>query len=145
MIVLICCPLSLIPTILAFACYTIATTFGPQVSGTLSGYIVDTAPWPVQFWWTIAALAAVLVLFFFFMEDTTYDRANPSRANEIPRSYIRNRIATFFPGTAVVQEPASQYHFLDPIVIGLQPVTIFGGIFLTLTFGWAVAVTTLLG
>lgn len=127
----------------AFACYTIATTFGPQVSGTLSGYISATSPWPVQLWWTVGAIALVLTLFFLFMEDTTFDRTGPgTRRTKLP--FIQDRVATLLPGTAVVVQGGSYLGFLDSIIIGLQPVSVLAGLFLTLTFGWAVAVTTLL-
>ena len=110
---------------IAFACYTIATTFGPQLSGTLSGYISDRAPWPVKFWWTIAAIGTVILLFFFFIEDTTYDRNNSERLARNPhRSFVQDRIATLLPSTAVVQVDSSKYGILDPVVIGLQPVSV---------------------
>ena len=101
-------------------------------------------PVALQFWWTIGALGAVILLFFFFMEDTTYNREHPINRKPRHRSFIENRMATFLPGTAVVQQTSSKYSFVDPIVIGLQPVTVLSGLFLMLTFGWAVAVTTLL-
>jgi hypothetical protein len=44
----------------------------------------------------------------------------------------------------VVVHGGSYLGFLDSIIIGLQPISIRAGLFLTLTFGWAVAVTTLL-
>jgi hypothetical protein len=113
------------------------------VGGTLSGYIAETAPWPVYFWWTVGALGLVCILFFFFIEDTTYDRANPNNT-KVKRPFIQDRIATLLPGSAVVQSDGSYLGFLDSIVIGVQPVSICGGLFLFATFGWAVAVTTLL-
>lgn len=127
----------------AFACYTIATTFGPQVAGTLSGYIAATAPWPVYFWWTVGAIGLVCILFAFFIEDTTFDRANPN--NKKPKlPFVQDRIATLLPGSAVVQSDNSYLGFLDSIIIGVQPVSLCAGFFLMATFGWAVAVTTLL-
>ena len=78
------------------------------------------------------------------MEDTTFDRDDPNREKKPDRSWVQDRIATFLPGNAVVDKSGPRYHFIDPIIIGLQPVSIMCGLFLTLTFGWAVAVTTLL-
>jgi MFS family permease len=127
----------------AFACYTIATTFGPQVAGTLSGYIAATAPWPVYFWWTVAALGLVCILFFFFIEDTTFDRTNAS-SKKAKLPFVQERVATLLPGSAVVQSDGSYLGFLDSIIIGVQPVSLCAGFFLMATFGWAVAVTTLL-
>ena len=127
----------------AFACYTIATTFGPQVSGTLSGYITANSPWPNQLWWTVGAIALVCILFFFFMEDTTFDRTDRKEVKtKLP--FAQDRVATLLPGNKVVVRNQSYLGFLDSIIIGVQPITILGGGFLMLTFGWAVAVTTLL-
>jgi hypothetical protein len=102
-----------------------------------------SSPRPTYFWWTIAALGIVCLLFFFFIEDTTFDRDNPS-TTKMKRSFIQDRIATFLPGSAVVVDNGSYLGFLDSIIIGVQPVSILGGMFLLATFGWAVAVTTLL-
>lgn len=57
---------------------------------------------------------------------------------------MQDRMATLLPGSAVVQSGESYLGFLDSIIIGVQPVSLFAGFFLMATFGWAVAVTTLL-
>jgi hypothetical protein len=77
------------------------------------------------------------------MEDTTFDRTVAGKPKtKLP--FIQDRIATLLPGSAVVVHGGSYLGFLDSIIIGLQPISILAGLFLTLTFGWAVAVTTLL-
>ena len=113
------------------------------MSGTLSGYISAKAPWPVQIWWTVGAIGLVLLLFFLYMEDTTFDRIGREEP-KTKQPFLQDRVATFLPGSVVVVQSQSYLGFLDSIIIGLQPVSILGGLFLTLTFGWAVAVTTLL-
>lgn len=96
----------------------------------------------MEFWWTVGALAFAALLVFFFLEDTTYDR-EAAHDNTSQRSYVSNRIITFFPGNLVLQK-RSAHGALDPILIGVQPVCLFAGLFLMITFAWAVAVTTLL-
>ncbi|KAK5111947.1 hypothetical protein LTR85_011694 [Meristemomyces frigidus] len=127
----------------AFAIYTLCTLFGTQVGGTLSGFISATAPRPVQFWWTVGALGLVCILVFTSLEDTAFDREGCASPN-LGQGYLQGRVATFFPGTRVVQNKAKRHGPLDPIIIGVQPVTLLAGLFLTITFAWAVAVTTLL-
>ncbi|KAJ5818912.1 hypothetical protein N7474_004503 [Penicillium riverlandense] len=129
----------------AFACYALCTLFGTQLGPTLSGFIIARTTWPVQFWWTVGLEGAMAVLIFLFLEETGFSRDGklyPSR----PEPWFQNRIATFFPGTAVV--PQSKEHgrrsSLDLLLVALCPVTLIAGLFLFIAFGWAVAVTTLL-
>lgn len=48
----------------AFACYATSTLFGPQAGPTFGGFIVESAPWPVQFWWVIGVEGFVILLLF---------------------------------------------------------------------------------
>ncbi|KAF2772978.1 MFS general substrate transporter [Teratosphaeria nubilosa] len=127
----------------AFACYTIATLIGTQFGGTFSGYVTATTTWTVQLWWTVGALGLACILVFFFLVDTTYDRTSPQH-KRINRTYFQGRIATFFPGTKIVEHNGKKHGYLDPFIIAVQPVTILAGSFLLITFAWSVAVTTLL-
>jgi MFS family permease len=126
----------------AFACYTLATLFGTQVGGTLSGYITAFAPWPVYFWWTVGALGLAAILALLFLEDTTYDPATQYDGTA-HRSWLGDRVATFLPGNRIVKSTA-RHSPLEPILIAVQPVTLLAGLFLMIVFAWAVGVTTLL-
>ncbi|KAA8646338.1 uncharacterized protein ATNIH1004_007765 [Aspergillus tanneri] len=131
----------------AFACYTLCTLFGTQIGATLSGFIVEYAPWPVQFWWTVGLEGLMAILVFLFLEETGFSREGNARTYaEPPHSWLRNRVATFFPGNPVSpQERAGGKHNLLALcLVAISPVTLLAGTFLLLTFGWAVAVATLL-
>ncbi|KAL9617545.1 MAG: hypothetical protein Q9160_007662 [Pyrenula sp. 1 TL-2023] len=98
----------------------------------------------VQFWWTIGVEAAVIVLVFLFLKETQYDRRSVAIAKH--RSWIRDRFATFFPGHRILPPKSGRQlnSAASSFFIMVCPVTILAGSFLCLTFGWAVAVNTLL-
>ena len=99
-------------------------------------------PWPVQFWWTVGALGFATLLVSLFLEDTTYNR-EAAQDSKPQQSYISDRLTTLFPGNGILKK-RSTHGPLDPILIGVQPVALLAGLFLTITFAWAVALTTLL-
>ena len=128
----------------AFAGYTLCQLFGALVGPTIGGLILHSNPWPVQIWWTVGVEATVIVLVFLFLEETQFDR-RPG-AQPVSRSWISNRVATFFPGTKILPPKASR-RINSPfscLLILICPVTFLAGLFLLLTFGFAVAVNTLL-
>lgn len=129
----------------AFACYALCTLFGTQFGPTMSGFIVESAPWPVQFWWTVGLEIAIAIFIFLFLEETGFSRDSKVYP-ELPHTWWANRVATFFPGHRVV--PQDKLHgrpsALAVFQIMVCPITLLAGMFLLIAFGWAVAVTTLL-
>ena len=73
---------------------------GVVIGPTLSGFIVGSAPWSVQFWWTNGLELVIILLSVFLLEDTYYDReaGEKVRRQELSDGFIANRIATFFCG-----------------------------------------------
>ncbi|MCJ1447688.1 MAG: hypothetical protein MMC23_008199 [Stictis urceolatum] len=51
--------------------------FGVVIGPTFSGFIVQSAPWPVQYWWSVGLQAALVLASFVFLQDTYFDRDNP--------------------------------------------------------------------
>lgn len=83
----------------AFAIFEIFNIFAIIGGGTLGGFIAETQPWQYVFWWTLGPVGAAILLVFTLVKDTTYDR-RPGVTNRIlPKQWLKNRIATFFPGT----------------------------------------------
>ncbi|KAJ9615692.1 hypothetical protein H2200_001768 [Cladophialophora chaetospira] len=126
----------------AFACYTITALMGPLIAPVTSGFITESAPWPIQFWWCVGAVGLVAILVFFFLEDTTYDRSNPAN-NRAPQNYIARRVATFFPGNKILQQ-RTRTPFSALYKIALCPQALMTGCALLLTFGWVVGLNTTL-
>lgn len=62
-------------------------------------------------------------MIFFFLEDTSYARDGTARRNWVPDTYVRNRIATFFPGSKILYQPRDRHGPFDAIIIGFQPGT----------------------
>jgi hypothetical protein len=126
----------------AFSFYTVTTLFGTEIGPTLSGFIVGTTSWPVQFWWCVGALGVVAALVFFFLEDTTYNRENPHSALK-EQSYMTNRLVHFFPGNKAVhvRHKASWW---SALLLAICPPVMLCGIALLLTFSWAVGTVTTL-
>ncbi|KAL8866701.1 MAG: hypothetical protein Q9174_006143, partial [Haloplaca sp. 1 TL-2023] len=80
---------------------------------------------------------------FFLLEDTSFVR----NAEEIPKPeatrFLPGRIALFFPGTALAPRPSTQHilrRYINPILIGLSPVTILTGIFVIPINGFLIGI-----
>ena len=129
----------------AFACYTTSTLFGPQMGPTLGGFIIESAPWSVQFWWVIGVEGLVILLVFFYLDETsTFEGKTKGRSHE-DASWLASRVATIFPRSDTLgSRDGSTTPWLTSIMIGLCPVSLLAGGFLMIAFGWAVAITTLL-
>ena len=77
---------------------------GIVVGPTFSGFIVASAPWPVQFWWTTGLEAIVIVLALLFLDDTTYDRTQEriqKQDTSSRSSFLRTRSRAFFWGAII--------------------------------------------
>ena len=80
--------------------------FGVVMGPTYSGFIVDSAPWPVQFWWTNGLELIIIVLAFFLLHDTYFDReaATERHEQQWPKGFLANRAANFFCGSRVIPQ-----------------------------------------
>lgn len=83
----------------AFAVFEVTIVFAVVGGGTLGGFIAQTQPWPDVFWWTLGPVGTAILLVFVFVKDTTYDRKPGAVNPSLPKPWLKNRIATFFPGT----------------------------------------------
>ena len=91
----------------AFICYEVSILLGATVGPTFSGFISDSQSWTVCFWWTVPLLAISAIAIFLLAEETHYDRRNGAMPTKLPQKYLPNRVATFFPGNAIIQKPSS--------------------------------------
>lgn len=88
----------------AFTALNLSFLAGVVVGPTLSGFIVGSTNWTVQFWWSNGLEGLIIILTLALLEDTYYDRtlgADECRSRW-PESFIANRIATFFGGAGVI-------------------------------------------
>lgn len=128
-----------------FMIYLAILNLGTAVGPTLSGYIITTAPWPVQIWWTVAVQGVVVLLTFFFLQDTGYPRSSEEKLGERPTSWLADRRATLLPGNRImIQTNRPAMSPWSSIIIGVCPITLLAGLILTVDFGWLVAQNTLL-
>ena len=86
----------------AFTALHMAFLFGTIAGPTFSGFISASAFFPVEFWWTVGLLGFTLICCFLCLEETGFDRENLDRNPQIPLSFTKNRLATFFFGRRVV-------------------------------------------
>ncbi|QGA20788.1 hypothetical protein EYB26_008496 [Talaromyces marneffei] len=130
-----------------FNTFLVWSTFGTVIGPTLGGFIVSHAPWPWQFWWTVALQGVVVLLAFLFLEETGFTREDGKVYPRRPSGFIQNRVATYFPGTSVAHVggfKAALHSAWAQILIGVTPVTILVGVFLLGVSGWFVSFNTLL-
>lgn len=88
----------------AFAALNISFLAGATVGPTLSGFIVGSTDWTVQFWWSNGLEGIIILLTLALLQDTYYDRtpsADKSRKN-LPDGFFANRAATFLCGARVI-------------------------------------------
>ena len=131
----------------AFSSFFIMTLVGINVGPTFSGFIVTSAPWPVQYWWTVGAGCAIIVLIFVFLEETGFSRDGKTSYPRQPRLWLANRVATFFPGHKVVPDLSSTEftrRVTGMLLMGVCPVTVLAGVFLLIDFGFIVGTSIVL-
>ena len=95
---------------------------------------------------------------FFFLEETSFQRDKDSEPlPERPKTFVSNRIATFFPGTALIPRTTFAHvvsrvaisklvvyltsqarRYITPFKIALSPLTIIIGFFVGCVYGFAV-------
>jgi MFS family permease len=92
----------------AFAVYVIAILIGSTAGPTLSGFIVQHAPWPVQYWYNIALEGLIVLLTFFFLQETGYARDGSAEYPVMPKAFLANRVATFLTGKVVPKKTAKE-------------------------------------
>ena len=88
----------------AFTALNLSFLAGVVVGPTLSGFIVDSTSWTVQFWWSNGLEGVIIILSLVLLEDTYYNRTLMSEDSRKrwPDSFLANRVATFFCGSRVV-------------------------------------------
>lgn len=86
----------------SFLVLSLSFLLGTVAGPTFGGFIVEHVDWPVEFWWVVGLQGAASVLVFLFLEETGYNRDGGPIYPKRPKSFMANRIATFFFGTKVV-------------------------------------------
>ncbi|CAF9935387.1 MAG: hypothetical protein ALECFALPRED_006371 [Alectoria fallacina] len=126
----------------AFTALNLSFLAGVVVGPTLSGFIVGSTNWTVQFWWSNGLEGLIIILTLVLLEDTYYDRTSGGDEcrSRWPESFIANRVATFFGGADVI--PAISMAdtlqiFCKSILIGICPVTLLCGGLVLVDFGFA--------
>ncbi|OBT50962.1 hypothetical protein VE04_08276 [Pseudogymnoascus sp. 24MN13] len=123
----------------AFAIFEVLIIFAVVGGGTLGGFIAESKPWEYVFWWTLGPVGGAIILVFLFVEDTTFSR-DPSvpRRAPMPKSWLPNRVATFFPGSAT--QPTGRFaefkrRAIVPLQITIAPITLSVGTFVFVALG----------
>ncbi|SLM41418.1 Major facilitator superfamily domain, general substrate transporter [Lasallia pustulata] len=132
---------------LAFTTLAISFLLGTVAGPTFGGFVVQSSPWPIVFWWTVGLQALVAILVFCFLEETGFTRDSLRVYPVLPHSFIPNRIYTFFPGTRVVPRVSVSHvawYAATPFLIGVSPVGFLICFYQFIFFGWFVMVNTLL-
>ncbi|KAJ5179861.1 Major facilitator superfamily domain general substrate transporter [Penicillium capsulatum] len=130
----------------AFMALHMAFLFGTIAGPTFSGFVSANSYFPVEFWWTVGLLGFAVVCCFLFLEETGFDRDFLDKNPDIPRDWLKNRVATFCLGQRVVQPTTWKETALiaiTPFLIGVCPVTLIMGIFTLISFGFYVGVNAL--
>ncbi|KAL9065488.1 MAG: hypothetical protein Q9161_008193 [Pseudevernia consocians] len=124
----------------AFTVLNISFLAGVVVGPTLSGFIVGSTNWTVQFWWSNGLEGIIILLTLALLHDTYYDRTSDESRNKWPDDFFANRMATFSCGARVIP-PISRAEmlqlFYNPFLIGICPVTLLCGGLTLIDFGFA--------
>ncbi|MCJ1260092.1 hypothetical protein MMC24_007932 [Lignoscripta atroalba] len=126
----------------AFTALEVCLLAGAVVAPVFGGFIANSKPWPYVYWWLVAVIGVSVILSFVFLRETSFERDGKTDFHfDAPKSFIANRIATFFPGTAVVPRTTVSHiikRYVTPFRIGLSPVALIPGIFVILIYGFAI-------
>ena len=107
---------------------------------------------------TCKMISLLTLSVFFFLEETSFPRDKDSEPlPQRPKLFVSNRIATFFPGTAVIPRTTFAHlvsrmaisklvfyltsqarRYITPFKIALSPLTIIVGFFVCCVYGFAV-------
>ncbi|KAH8193991.1 hypothetical protein TruAng_011845 [Truncatella angustata] len=114
-------------------------------AGFFGTIIASASNWTWAFWW-VAILCGVSVLSIWcFLPDTTWDRREGAINRRPKRSWLRERVETFLPGTNVTsKKPPVEIVRLAvvPFRVALTPVTILTSLFCLLNFGFYVGMNS---
>ncbi|KAK5653687.1 hypothetical protein OQA88_8717 [Cercophora sp. LCS_1] len=128
----------------AFTVLHLALNFGASAGPTFGGFVAANAYWPVEYWWSVALTGLTILIVFFFLEETSYDR---TKGASKPKSWLRNCLDTFFPGTKVTLHPTTWRHTakiaITPFKIAIAPVLLIIAGFDAISFGFYVALNAL--
>ena len=107
-----------------FLVFSLSFLLGTVAGPTFGGFIVEHVDWPLEFWWTVGLQGLAVVSVFFCLEETGFCRDGVSTYPIKPKSFLANRISTFFPGNQVVPpmsrfELVRQHQLLRPLMNSL--------------------------
>ncbi|KAM0804772.1 putative polyamine transporter [Usnea florida] len=126
----------------AFTVLEVSLHAGSIAAPVFGGFIANAKPWRDVYWWLLGIIAVSIPLVFLFLEETSFQRDKASEPfPPRPKFFVTNRIATFFPGTAVVPRTTFAHvarRYITPFKISLSPVTIIVGFFVGCVYGFAV-------
>ena len=97
----------------AFTVLNLSFLAGVVVGPTLSGFIVGSTNWRVQFWWSNGLEGIIILLTLALLHDTYYDRTSDESRNKWPDDFFANRMATFSCGARVIP-PISRAEMVSP-------------------------------
>jgi MFS family permease len=130
-----------------FAIYTSLILFGTVASNTFSGFIVQSAAWPVQFWYNVALEGVIAILCLLLLDETGWTRPGGDIYPTLPDGFFARKLATYTLLRRVTPRKTARetsYRAVLPFLIGLSPVTIIVGIAVMICFSWSVAINTFL-
>jgi hypothetical protein len=133
----------------ALGAYVVSVLFGVAAGPTFSGFIVQNADWPVQFWYAAGLCGFSALLCLLFLEETVWPRqySESGAVPKLPSQYLARRVAVYLFTVRVTpkRSPTEGLRlFLLPFKILCTPVIVLLGIPLMAFFGWLVAISTLL-
>jgi hypothetical protein len=128
--------------------YTACILTGIVSGGTFSGFIVETAPWPVQFWYNVGLEALVATLCVLFLDETGWTRPGGEQFPLPPEGFMKRKLATYAFTQRLMPYKTSGEILklaLRPWLLAVYPVTIMVGLPLSIYFAWCVSSTTTIG
>jgi MFS family permease len=130
-----------------FAIYTSLILLGTVASNTLSGFIVQSTAWPVQYWYNVAFEGLIAILCLLFLDETGWTRLGGDIYPTLPEGFLASKLATYTLLRRVTPRKTAReigYRAVLPFIIGLSPVTMIIGIAVMICFSWSITINTFL-
>ncbi|KAK9774121.1 putative Major facilitator superfamily domain-containing protein [Seiridium cardinale] len=118
---------------------------GNAAGPSICAFIASASNWTWAFWWTVIMCGVSALSIWLFLPDTTWDRGQEAVNRKPEPSWIKERVATFLPGTKVT--PRRSFGELLgiaalPFKVAFTPVTILTSLFCLLNFGFYVGMNS---
>ncbi|KAF9890432.1 hypothetical protein FE257_005837 [Aspergillus nanangensis] len=130
-----------------FALYSSCILLGTVAASTISGLIVDSQPWPHQFWFCVGLQGGLAVLCLLWVDDTCWPRTPQEPVVPMFPTFVQRKLATYIlTNRFLLRQHSRPLRVLakNQLCILFSPITICVAGALSIYFAWSISINTYL-